>query len=375
MTILHVPSWFPRADKPLDGNFIFRQIAAVEPYATCIILHHVNKSSSFSYDFPSGILFEPVKADHNIDKIQLWRAYRQSLENIIKRYGKPDLIHLHVALPLGPMAAYFSKHYHIPLLISEHWSIYQSQNRKQLNCLQRVLLHYTYRQAKGITAVSQNLLDAIHDCISATRKLPCRVISNAVDTELFRPLPPPVAPHTTKKRILHISSLENKSKNIMGILRAVEKVAVVRRDFELDIIHDLPNPEVADYIRRHHLETIIQLLGKKTEHEVAEAIRNSDFLLQFSNYETQSCVLLEAFACGKPVLTTPVGGIPEIAHEGNALFVEPCDETQLAEKISFMLDHTSSFDGNAIRREAELRYSYQAVGNLFYTFYRDIPAS
>ena len=345
MIVVHIPSWFPDADKPLNGNFILRQIETISAETDSIILHHA--AEDYTPTLPDNIHFHAV---HYQNKKSLPAAYITEFKKIIQEHGKPDLIHLHVALPLGPIAAHLSKKHHIPLIISEHWSIYQPMNRGTLNWYQKWALRYTYRQAAYITAVSQNLLDNITATVPAATKKPKTVIGNVVDTSVFS-LKPAISPQPRKK-ILHVSTLDNDAKNIMGILRAVDALSKRRDDFELNIVHDFRNILAETYIRERGLDSVVHFLGQKNSIEIAALLQESDFFLLFSNYENQPCVLLESFSTGTPVVTTPVGGIPEIANENNAVIVTPKDETQLVEKLNYMLDNSEQFNPTKIRETA-----------------------
>ena len=215
MIVVHIPSWFPDAERPLNGNFILRQMEAVGCYSDAILLRHVDPD--YEYPIPENVHFHPI---HCSQKGKLPKLYISEFQNIIKKYGKPDAIHLHVALPLGPIAAFLSRTHHIPLIISEHWSIYQPMNRWQLKPLQRLELRYIYKTAAHITAVSQNLLDNITATVPVAEKKPKSVVGNVVNTDIFSLKPAPgIRP---KKQILHVSTLDNDAKNIMGVLRAVD---------------------------------------------------------------------------------------------------------------------------------------------------------
>lgn len=373
MIILHIPSWFPHPQKPLDGNFILRQIATVSEQTTSIVLHHIDQSYREICEKQTDrhIIFRPVLAHEGTSKIQMFRAYSYEVKKIIKKYGKPDIIHLHVALPLGPLAVFLSKRYGIPLVISEHWSVYQTQNRGQLSWKQKWLLHQIYRQAKHLTTVSDNLHDAITATVSSARKVPYTQISNAVDTTAFHAEKTTVQSRAVK-RILHISTLDNQAKNILGILRTVKALHQKRSDFELNIIHDLRNESVEQYIQENGLQEIIHLMGRKSEVEVAQAIRDCDFMLQFSNYENQPCVLLESFCCGKPVIATAVGGIPEIANKHNARLIGPRDEKMLLNETDYMLDHFQEYDPALISQDGMQRYSVKVIGDRFMNLYGQI---
>lgn len=374
MIVLHIPSWFPKPEKPLDGNFILRQIATVSADTTSIILRHTEKSflpkcSEFISD---NIIFHSIITNRGKNKISLLRAYDEALQQIIQQHGKPDIIHLHVALPLGMAAVILSNKYRIPLIVSEHWSIYQPQNRSQLSLKQRIQLQLIYRQASYLTTVSENLHHAITETVPIAQRIPFRCVSNVVNTTVFQPTNAIENANFGKQQILHISTLDQHAKNILGILRVTKKLAKQRNDFELNIIHDLQNEEVEQYIKHNHLEKIVHLLGKKSESEVAAAIQSCAFMLQFSNYENQPCVLLESFCCGKPIVATTVGGIPEIATEENARLVKPRDEEALLEQLNFMLDHAIAFKASEISQDAHKKYAPQVIGAQFLEIYHQL---
>lgn len=372
MIVLHLPSWFPHEEKPLDGNFILRQIATVAPDTTSIIVHHTEQpfDQECAKMIDDRIIFRPIFTQRGTSKFQMLRAYDYEVEKIIKKYGKPDLIHLHVALPLGVVALWLSYRYHIPLIVSEHWSIYQPQNRSQLSLGQRLQLRQVYRCASMLTTVSENLHQAICSTVKSARKVAYAGISNVVDTKVFT-LGDTVQ-DSEKKQILHVSTLDDKAKNIMGILRVVKQLSQIRDDFELNIIHDLRNESVEQYIKKEKLDNFIHLLGKKTESEVAHHIQQCDFMLQFSNYENQPCVLLESFCCGKPVLATTVGGIPEIANENNAILVGAQNENQLLEQMIKMLDTCRNYNAEHIRQEAIEHYAQAVIGKKILACYQQV---
>ncbi|MBO4543003.1 MAG: glycosyltransferase [Bacteroidales bacterium] len=370
MKILHIPSWFPQVDNPLDGNFILKHIATTAADTTAIVLHHTKGHVDIPIISHDGnIIFHPIEVSHSMSKWQLYKAYVRAFDEIVARYGRPDVIHLHVALPLGFLAARLSRKYRIPLVVSEHWSVYYQENRFLLTSLQKLALHYIFHTVRHITTVSEYLHTAIVEMLPEAKNIPYTIVSNTVNTNLF--CTKPCQPHG-KKQILHISNLEQESKNIMGILHVIKRLSQQRSDFELNIIHDLANLQVEQFIRLENLGNCVHLLGKKTEEEVAEAIQNCDFMLQFSNYETQSCVLLEAFCCGKPAVATPVGGIPEIATADNTVFTEPCNEDDCLEKIAFMLDHFQNFNAEEIQKQAAAKCDSAIIGKKFLNIYQQM---
>ncbi len=369
MLIVHIPSWFPSENKPLDGNFILKHIASTTAFAQTIVMHHVGKSwDSTAIDLPSSIIFYPIYVPEKISKYQLFLAYIHAFDELITQYGKPDIIHAHVALPLGIVASKLSRKYQIPLALTEHWSIYSPLLRKKISFAQRVQMYYLFRRVRHLTIVTHHLHQMMMETLPMIRKIPATIVSNVVDTNLFVSQE---KKERTYKQILHVSTLDP-IKNIFGILRSVEKLASQRQDFRLNIVHELPNKEIENYIQTHHLGDFVFLLGKKSAVEVAAYMQQSDFLVLFSNYETQSCVLLESFCCGRPAVTSRVGGIPEIANIKNALFVEAQNESQLVEKMNYMLDHFADFDVQTIQNEAVNICSPAVVGEQFHTIYQSL---
>ena len=364
MLIVHIPSWFPIPEKPLNGNFIFRHIESLGESVKSVIFHHVH--DGFNPQIPNNAELFPVTVN-NFGKFALFKAYMTAFEQLIQQYGKPDILHLHVALPLGPLAVKISRKYHIPLIISEHWTGYLPINRPKLSLGERLILRHTFRQATHITAVSQNLLDNI--CISAptAAKKPQTVVGNVVDTELFSLKNSNL--QSDKKPILHVSTIDNDAKNIMGILHAIQQLSLQRSDFELNIVHDFQNTDAEEYVRANHLSNIVHFLGRKTSSEIADLLHHSACFLLFSNYENQPCVLLESFSTGTPAVTTPVGGILEITNDENSLIVPPKDEPQLIEKLNFILNNSTQYLPSVIRENALEICSPEVIGRKWLEVY------
>ncbi|MDD6185354.1 MAG: glycosyltransferase family 4 protein [Bacteroidales bacterium] len=367
MLIVHIPSWFPIPEKPLNGNFISRHIESLGDRVQSVILHHVHPD--FTPVLPQNATLFPVEIS-SANKLKLFNAYSSAFGQLIKTYGRPDILHLHVALPMGPVAVRLSRQFRIPLVVSEHWTGYLPMNRTKLSLTERLMLRHTFRHASHITAVSQNLLDNIAATVPVAAKKPQTVVGNVVDTAVFSLKP--ILPTRSKKQILHVSTLENDAKNIMGILHAVDALKKRREDFELNIVHDFRNILAETFVRERGLGSIVHFLGRKSSGEIAELLQQSDFFLLFSNYENQPCVLLESFCTGTPAITTPVGGILEITNENNAIIVAPKDESQLVEKLDYMLDNSMQYNTGNIRKQAEEICSPDVIGNKWTGIYRNV---
>ncbi|MDO8736151.1 MAG: glycosyltransferase family 4 protein [Thermoleophilia bacterium] len=105
----------------------------------------------------------------------------------------------------------------------------------------------------------------------------------------------------------------------------------------------------------------IEFAGFKPEKEVRRLVQGSRFICTPSEwYENAPNVILEAFACGKPVVASRIGGIPEMVRDGmTGLLAEPGDIESLRDCIARLWNDPalSREMGAAARRLAETEYS------------------
>jgi glycosyltransferase involved in cell wall biosynthesis len=92
----------------------------------------------------------------------------------------------------------------------------------------------------------------------------------------------------------------------------------------------------------------VHLPGTADAHQVAGWMRACDVFCLPSYTEGYPNVLVEALACGRPVVATPVGGIVEIVDDGNGLFVPPREVDALADGMARAL--RQSWDEAALSR-------------------------
>ena len=375
MNILHLLSWFPSPDDPTLGNFCVRMIDALPEACHSVILSVCDgkdMTKSFEVKELEGthhthvqIYIRPPKINA-IRKLKMLRMYQYGLNYIKKHFFEPDLIHLHVAYPLGQVALLWKKLFGYKYVMTEHWTIYQPQNKDVLvGKLKRKIVKIA-NNASLIMPVSLDLKHCMEGHGIHNR---FKVIYNLVNTDIFRL----GVPHFSgKKRILHISTLRDEAKNFSGILRVIERLRQQRDDFELHVIHDYDAPEFKAFVKEHHLEDCVIFHGKKTSTEVAEAYQKTNFFVMFSNFENLPCVIVEAFASGIPVLSTSVGGISEILSPERGILIPQGDEDALLQGMNQMLDHSSEYDHEAIRLYALSTFSNEIIGRQIFEAYKEV---
>lgn len=385
--VLFIPKWYPDRKQDQNGNFVQQHAYAVSEFSDVIVLFANYDSFSgpglinFDFEDDRGIptyrfyYKQKITGLSIIDKplklllyfVCLMRGYRM----IERRYGRPDLVHVHVLLRTGLFAWLKYLTDGMPYIITEHWSIYLPANSHRINAFRKFLTRVVVKKAEALHTVSEDLKNSMQNLGFLCRRY--LVLPNVVDTNLFN-LAENHNSTEPKVRFLHVSNFNEKAKNIKGIFRAIKKLNETRTGFELQIIGFGEDEKILqEYAQQLGLlNRFVFFEGKKESPEVAEAMQKADVFLMFSNFESLPCVLIEALASGLPVIATTVGGIPEMISKEQGILVAPQDENALLQAMDFMIGHCQEFNKNGLRKYAEEKYSYQAVGRQFAALYETV---
>jgi len=127
-------------------------------------------------------------------------------------------------------------------------------------------------------------------------------------------------------------------------LRTLVDAALKANSGTLKILGDGPlREELMSYVASKSNNSTIEFLGHIEHKEVINLLKNCRFVILTSEcYENFPYSIIEAFACGKPVIATRLGGIPEIVRNWETgLLFEPGDSDNLSLKINFLMNHPS----------------------------------
>jgi L-malate glycosyltransferase len=306
----------------------------------------------------------PVLADVH-KALRYTRASFIGLKRIKKYLGKIDVIHQNVLYPSGAITLLLKYIYNIPYLITEHSTAYHlgSLNGFLTNWLKKKIA----ANASFISPVSENLKQTM---LSQGLKGNYEVVNNVVNTSVFFPL---LQKQPNPKTIfLHISTLDDKQKNISGLLRTVQRLSETRNDFEVHLVGDEEHTHHLNYAKTLGvLNQTVFFHGTKTLNEVADTMRQSDCFIMFSNYENFPCVIAEALSCGLPVISSDVGGIKEHINTGNGILVKPGDEAGLLNAFLEMMTSLkeNKYQSEQISKYAKENFSYESISEKFHSLY------
>jgi glycosyltransferase involved in cell wall biosynthesis len=265
-------------------------------------------------------------------------------------------------------ALFLHKKYKWPFVITENSTEYQDnakENIRSKGILRKKITAKAFRKCSLFIPVSEQLGNKVCELFG---NIPFRVVPNTVDTTLFNFNP-------NKKlnpvfRVLHVSTM-GYQKNIEGIITVLGKLAASGLNFEVTLAGPVSEQVINLVSNQPRLSKLATFTGAICYADVATLMKSSDCLLLFSRYENLPCVILEAFCCGLPVVSTNVGGISEIVNKNNGLLVEEGDEQGLFNALHALVSKSILFDKESIAVHAASLYNYETVGKSFLKIYKE----
>ncbi|HLN52824.1 MAG TPA: glycosyltransferase [Lentimicrobium sp.] len=371
--ILFLARWYPDRYDPMPGLFIKRHAEAAGSFVSTAVLYLraiSDNSSVFQLDqtTENGVFTVRVYYGTNfslpayfstlLSAIQFIKAIIKGYKLIVRQWGKPTLIHVNVLTRMGIPALWLKLFYGIDYVITEHWSRYLPVTGSYAGFFRKLTTKVVVKQARAVSTVSENLANAMK--AHGLRNQNYLLLPNLVDTEVFKPKDQ-IA--NEKKRFIHISCFEDRSKNISALLQVLNRLSRKRNDFECLMVG-----EGIDLQAMKRLASDLNLTSENViftglleGESLIKSFQSSLFMVMFSNYENMPVVISESFACGLPVIATKVGGIPEVVNDSNGILVKPHDEDALLKAIDYMLDHHQQFDSGKIREQAISFFGKAAV--------------
>ena len=268
-----------------------------------VFFHEVEMSSYPLFDFP---LYTLALASKMVEVVQ---------------YEHLDLLHVHYAIPHAS-SAYLAK------------QMINGKNKLKVTTTLHgtditlvglepsflPLVKFSIEQSDGVTAVSRFLKEKTLTNYNIDKEI--EVIPNFVDTQLFKP----VEDDCIKKRLagegekilVHTSNFRQ-VKRVTDVIKVFD---MVQKEVpsKLLLIGDGPDRSECERLARQlDLTDKIKFLGK--QEGLVEILSCSDLFLIPSQSESFGLAALEAMSCGVPVISSSVGGLPELVKHNESGFI------------------------------------------------------
>jgi len=381
--VLFLPLWYPNRNDPMPGLFIQQQAEALTHHCDVAVIYvHPEKDcpNKYEVEFSQENEVRVLRVYYRVPEhgfslfrnlLKLFRFYRANFKalNSIREFD-PDIVHVHILTRMAVIGIRISRLWEKPFIISEHWSRYFSGNDTYNGILRKLITRIVVRKANAIIVVSGSLKKAMLEWKLWNANY--FIVPNVVETEKF--IPALTVEKRSRKRIIHVSCFEDKSKNISGFLRAIKSLSSRRNDFECLVVGTGPDfGRLLEYKKELGIsDSTVCFTGLITGESLVGAYQSSDFLVLSSRYETFGTVVAEAMSCGLPVVATNVGIVPEIITPGNGFIVPPGDEEALTDAMDMMMDKITTFDRRRIRTEVLKRFTSEIVAGSLYNIYQKI---
>jgi L-malate glycosyltransferase len=325
-----------------------------------VFFHEVEMSSYPLFDFP---LYTLALASKMVEVVQ---------------YEHLDLLHVHYAIPHAS-SAYLAKQ----MINGKHdLKVTTTLHGTDITLVGLEpsflpLVKFSIEQSDGVTAVSRFLKEKTLTNYNINKDI--EVIPNFVDTQLYKPMEADCIKRRLaaegEKILVHTSNFRP-VKRVTDVIKVFD---IVQKEIpsKLLLIGDGPDRSECERLTRQlDLNDKVKFLGK--QEGLVEILSCSDLFLIPSQSESFGLAALEAMACGLPVISSSVGGLPELVkHNESGFIAEIGDVERMAKYAIDLLTNEKKykiFSKNSRDRAVNL-FDISKVVPLYEEHYRKILES
>ena len=255
----------------------------------------------------------------------------------LRKLKNTDVIHVQWPIPNGMGALFLKKLYGIPYINTIHGEEVHLSQRYHMIFVLRWLVNNSSKTVTNSRATKKFCLDAGLD------ESKIEVIPFGVDTDFFMPLD--VYKDENIFQILSVGYLIER-KGFEYLIRAMPHVLKEHDNVRLKIIGSGPlESKLKELIYELGLGDEVKIVRNVSDEELLMAYNSADLFVLPSvvdsqgNTEGLGVVLLEAMACGLPVIGSDVGGIPDIiTNNKTGILIEEKDVPGISEAIKKLIE-------------------------------------
>jgi teichuronic acid biosynthesis glycosyltransferase TuaC len=369
--VLVIPSWFPTNADPIRGSFFVEQAEMLSRHGhrvgmlipPSIVRTHHGLAEIRAYWRRSSTDFT-IGADGDVASVQVpwWgargllsygarlRVVEAAFTRYVDEHGLPDLLHAHSVLHGGVVATRLGQRRGIPTVLTEH-------STNLLKPFPRVhvghgrLVQRTLADATEVIAVSSDLAGALGRFTERS----VHVIPNPVSLDAFFPSERPLPEQFT---YLTIGSLIPRKGHDL-LLESFARLP--GGDARLVVAGEGPlRSELEATAVRLGVSDRCVFVGRVPRAAMADVINAAHVVVSASVVETFGVTLIEAMACGRPVIATRSGGPLDIVTPDVGLLVDP-DAASLCDALRTVRREYGAFDRSHIRRRCAESFGEDSV--------------
>jgi N-acetyl-alpha-D-glucosaminyl L-malate synthase BshA len=330
----------------------------LDGYLDNISYHEVEMANYPLFEFP---LYTPALASKIVE---------------VARFEKLDLVHAHYAIPHA-ISAYLARD-----ILRTRLKVITTLHGTDITLVGLEpsflpVMRFSIQQSDGVTAVSRFLREKTMTNYNITKDI--RVIPNFVDTDKYRRLAQPevrekFAP-SHERVVIHVSNFRvvKRVQDVIRIFGEIRKKVPSR----LLLVGDGPDRSVCEILTREmNLQQHVRFLGKQLE--LVPILSSSDLMLMPSQSESFGLSALEAMACGVPVVSSSVGGLPELQVHGETGYIAEIGDIDRMAKYAIELltnDAKHHQFGSAARARAVENFDVRRIVSMYEAYYTECLAA
>ena len=226
------------------------------------------------------------------------------------------------------------------------------------------IIEYFLRNVDAIVVLSNSLEKEI--AALSSMRVPIYVVGNPIDVRKYKPVHRSNGQCGTH-RLLFLGSI-TKAKGVYDIMESVQHLVAQGLKVHVTLAGDREIEQAKQRAKEISAQDIIELPGWVSESRKLEFLSNADLLLLPSYTEGMPLCVLEAMACGLPIVCTDVGGLADlVAHGENGFVVKPGDVESLTRYTRCLLGDEALRRRMGLNNVAKIAHNYSAdiiVGKL-----------
>lgn len=330
----------------------------LDEYLGNVFYHEVEMASYPVFEFP---LYTPALASKIVE---------------VARFEKLDLVHAHYAIPHA-ISAFLARQ-----ILNNGLRIITTLHGTDITLVglepsYLPVMKFSIEQSDGVTAVSRFLREKTTTNYGIDKEI--TVIPNFVDTGKYKRISceeirAKFAPKQ-EKVIVHISNFRmvKRVPDVVRIFNEVRKKIAAK----LIIVGDGPDRSACELlVRELALQEHVKFLGKQSE--LVPILSSADLMLMPSQSESFGLSALEAMACEVPVVSSSVGGLPELQVHGETGFIAEIGDIDRMARYAVELltnDQKHGLFSAAARKRAVNFFDIDKIVNQYEGYYEQCLAA
>jgi N-acetyl-alpha-D-glucosaminyl L-malate synthase BshA len=289
----------------------------------------------------------------------------------VAKYEKLDLLHVHYAIPHAT-SAFLAKQ----IINDNKVKVITTLHGTDITLVGLEpsflpLIKFSIENSDGVTAVSRFLKEKTITNYNIEKEI--EVIPNFVDTDLYKPSKSlenrKLIAKPEEKILIHVSNFRpvKRVQDVIKIFNLVSK----KIPSKLILVGDGPDRSDCEKLCRElNICDKVKFLGKQTA--LVDILSISDLFLIPSQSESFGLAALEAMSCGLPVISSSIGGLPELIVHGETGYIAEIGDIERMAKYAVDLLTSESkykyFSENSRKRAVE-KFNINAITQMYEHYY------